>query len=128
MASRVLVTPEEVIEYSVFAKVKNRPPNLLELDILQASTDIYTWCGHNFDDTTLYPEIPPEVRLAAIKLTEYYALMNSDSSYVKGYQSESIGNYSYTLATGQTHRVSLGTLLSAFGVKSKGLMFRMRSI
>ncbi len=129
MAERVLATPEEVQQYTVFPEVKNRPLELLAFDIVQATADIYAWVGHKFSEAE-YPEIPPVVNLTAIKLAEYYALLNSDDSAVKGYQSESIGNYSYSLGNGSTKTVSLGTLLKDYvkkgGNSSSG--FRMWSL
>lgn len=128
MADRNLVTPTEVIEYTAFAKVKSRQPSQLEMDIIQAEAEIFTWCGHTFSETD-YPEIPAEVKLAAIKLTEFFALSNTDTGFVRGYQSESIGNYSYTLSDGEgrhSYFISLGTLIGKYRkVNGGNLIFKM---
>lgn len=126
-----LVTPQEVRDYTAFAVVKNRTDDQLEFDILQAENEIFNYCGHNFSDPG-YDPIPPKVKLAAIKLTEYYALTNSDAARLKGYKSESIGDYSYTVAgSDEVQRISLGSLLSEYINPSKGkagILFRMRSV
>jgi hypothetical protein len=115
-----LITPEDVISYSVFEKVKSRSSSLLVYDILQAENDIFIYCGHQFNDTEAYPEIPQTVKLACIKLAEYYALINSDESITKGIKSESLKSYSYTLADGSTvEKPSITSLLQSF-VKSGG--------
>ncbi|WKL00904.1 DUF3199 family protein [Paenibacillus amylolyticus] len=96
-----LITPQEIIDYTVFKKVKARAPQLLQMDILQAETEVFEEVGHDFSDATLYPVLPPAVRLALIQLGQYYALVNGDESIAKGIKSESIGGYSYTLDNGQ---------------------------
>ncbi|APO43337.1 hypothetical protein BS614_04220 [Paenibacillus xylanexedens] len=95
-----LITPQEIIDYTVFKKVKARAPQLLQMDILQAETEVFEEVGHDFSDSTLYP-VPPAARLALIQLAQYYALVNGDESIAKGIKSESIGGYSYTLDNGQ---------------------------
>ncbi|MCY8341141.1 DUF3199 family protein [Bacillus licheniformis] len=97
----MLITPEEVIAYSVFEAVKSRPENLLQHDILEAETEIHSIVGHNFSDEKYQP-LPEKVKLALLKMAQYFALINSDESIVKGYKSEKIGDYSYTLGDGQT--------------------------
>lgn len=96
-----LITPQEIIDYTVFKKVKARPTQLLEMDILQAETEVFEEVGHDFSDPILYPVLPPAARLALIQLAQYYALINGDESIAKGIKSESIGGYSYTLDNGQ---------------------------
>jgi hypothetical protein len=103
------LTPQDVIDYSVFDKVKQRPAELLVKDIIEAELEIKSIVGHKFDgvDTEgnpLYPTLPPEVEIAYLKMAQFFALINSDESITKGYQSERIGDYSYTLANGQTIR------------------------
>ncbi|MBU8682003.1 protein YqbG [Bacillus haynesii] len=97
----MLITPEEVIAYSVFEAVKSRPENLLQHDILEVETEIHSIVGHNFSDEKYQP-LPEKVKLALLKMAQYFALINSDESIVKGYKSEKIGDYSYTLGDGQT--------------------------
>ncbi|RJS59151.1 DUF3199 family protein [Bacillus sp. PK3_68] len=97
----MLITPADVIAYSVFDAVKERPVSLLEQDILEAEIEIESIVGHNFAEIA---PLPDKARLALLKMAQFYALINSDESIVKGYTSEKIGDYSYTLANGQTIR------------------------
>ncbi|KAA6482244.1 protein YqbG [Bacillus swezeyi] len=97
----MLITPDELIAYSVFEAVKSRPENLLQHDILEAETEVQSIVGHNFSDEKYQP-LPEKVKLALLKMAQYFALINSDESIVKGYKSEKIGDYSYTLGDGQT--------------------------
>ncbi|AGK52029.1 protein YqbG [Bacillus sp. 1NLA3E] len=114
------ITAADVIGYTVFDKVKQRPPTLLEMDIIEADQEIKSIVGHTFNgvDTEgnpLYPALPPEVEIAYLKMAQFFALINSDESITKGYQSERIGDYSYTLANGQTVRKpDVFDLLSAY--------------
>ncbi|MEC1262511.1 DUF3199 family protein [Bacillus swezeyi] len=95
----MLITPDEIIQYSVFEAVKNRPPELLRRDILEAEADIQQMTGHRFTDEKYYP-LPEKARLALLQLAQYYALKNGDESLLKGYKSEKLGDYSYTLSDG----------------------------
>ncbi len=129
---------QQVIDYSVFAKVKTRLPALLEKDIIEAEQEIKSIVGHNFDGVDevgapLYPTFPPAVEIAYLKMAQFFALINSDESITKGYQSERIGDYSYTLASGQTVRKpDVYDLLSAYvkteEIKTGNTRLRMRSI
>lgn len=83
----MLITPEEVIAYSVFEAVKSRPEDLLQHDILEAETEIQSIVGHDFSGEKYQP-LPEKVKLALLKLAQYFALINSDESIVKGYKSE----------------------------------------
>lgn len=132
------ITPEQVIAYSVFQKVKSRDPELLTKDIIEAEQEIKSIVGHTFDgvDTEgnlLYPILPAEVEIAYLKTAQFFALINSDESITKGYQSERIGDYSYTLANGQTVRKpDVYDLLAAYvkqaEIKTGNTRLRMRSI
>lgn len=132
------IKPQEVIDYSVFDKVKNRDPLLLTKDIIEAEQEIKSITGHAFDgmDETgqpLYPALPPEVEIAYLKMAQFFALINSDESITKGYQSERIGDYSYTLSSGQTIRKpDVYDLLAAYvkpaEMKTGNTRLRMRSI
>ncbi|MED2944210.1 DUF3199 family protein [Bacillus swezeyi] len=97
----MLITPDEVIAYSVFEAVKSRLEDLLQHDILEAETEIQSIVGHDFSDEKYQP-LPEKAKLALLKIAQYFALINSDESIVKGYKSEKIGDYSYTLGDGQT--------------------------
>ncbi|OMI25532.1 hypothetical protein BTA31_17990 [Bacillus haynesii] len=110
----MLITPDEVIAYSVFDTVKARPDDLLQHDILEAETEIQNIAGHDFSGEKYQP-LPEKVKLALLKLAQYFALINSDESIVKGYKSEKIGDYSYTLGDGQTiQKPDVANLLKDF--------------
>lgn len=98
------ITPEELIEYTVFDDVKNRGTELLAQDIIEAEGEVLRIVGHNFEDTEKYPTLPPPVKLAYLKIAQFYALINSDQNITKGIKSENIsaGGYSYTLGNGST--------------------------
>lgn len=124
----MLITPADVIAYSVFDAVKERPASLLEQDILEAEIEIESIVGHNFSEAA---PLPGKAKLALLKMAQFYALINSDESIVKGYTSEKIGDYSYTLANGQTIRKpDIKGLLKEF-IKSEptdrsGVQMRLR--
>ena len=126
-----LIMPEQIIGYTEFEAVKARSPDKLESDILQAETELFTKAGHRFDKSP-YPPIPPEITLALIKLSEYYALINSDESIAKGYTSERIGDYSYTLSDGRTViKPAIDLLIADYVVKEapkRPIKFRMRAL
>lgn len=109
------LVPSEVMDYTSFQSVKDRTSIQMDGDILQAEQDVFSFCGHDFSDEVFYPEV---VKLALIKLAEYYALVNSDESLVKGVTSEKLGDYSYTI-NGEVKTFSLATLLRNY-VKEKG--------
>ncbi|MFL0361440.1 DUF3199 family protein [Pseudobacillus sp. 179-B 2D1 NHS] len=126
----LLITPTDVIAYSVFDAVKERPAPLLEQDILEAEIEIESIVGHDFSEVALLPD---KVRLALLKMAQFYALINSDESIVKGYISEKIGDYSYTLANGQTIRKpDIKSLLKEFikaePTDSGGIQLRLRAL
>ncbi|MNN44976.1 hypothetical protein D3C81_1592870 [compost metagenome] len=95
----MIITPAEVRSYTAFDSVKARTDEQLEWDIVQASQDIYVFAGHDFTDPEKYPvdNFPKIVKLAFLKLTEYYALVNSSEAGTRGIVSEKIGDYSYQL-------------------------------
>lgn len=126
-----LITPTQVINYSEFDAVKARLPAKLQSDILQAEIEIFNKAGHKFTDS-IYNPLPAEVELALIKLTEYYALVNSDESIAKGYTSERLGDYSYTLSDGTNiSKPSIDLLIADYVVKAapkRPVSFRMRAL
>lgn len=126
-----LITPQKVIDYTEFDDVKERAPNKLESDILQAQIELFAKVGHRFEAPEYNP-LPAEVELALIKLAEYYALVNSDESITKGYSSERIGDYSYTLANGTTiHRPNIDLLIAEYVQKQvvkRPVSFRMKAV
>lgn len=93
------ITPAELKAYSVFEGVNDRSDNLLQMDILEAETYIESELGKSLGEFTPLPE---KLRLALLKVAQYFALVNSDESMAKGYKSEKIGDYSYTLSDGST--------------------------
>ncbi|MCY8413192.1 DUF3199 family protein [Bacillus spizizenii] len=97
----LLITPDELKSYSVFESVKTRPDELLKQDILEATADIILKVGHDFSDAEYIP-LPETVRLALLKLSQFYALINGDESIIKGYTTEKIGDYFYTLGDGSS--------------------------
>ncbi|MCY8258901.1 DUF3199 family protein [Bacillus spizizenii] len=97
----LLITPDELKSYSVFESVKTRPDELLKQDILEATADIILKVGHDFSGAEYIP-LPETVRLALLKLSQFYALINGDESIIKGYTTEKIGDYSYTLRDGSS--------------------------
>lgn len=126
-----LIKPEQVIAYTEFEAVKEREPTKLESDILQAEIELFNKAGHKFSDAK-YSPLPAEVQLALIKLTEYYALVNSDESMIKGYKSESLENYSYTLSDGTgVSKPSIDLLIADYVVKAapkRPISFKMRAL
>lgn len=126
-----IIIPKDVKEYTTFPRVKNRPDRLLEQDILEAEVEIEEVTGHLFTDPK-YDPLPPRVKLAAIKLAQFYALVNSDENLARGVKQERFENYSYTLADGQSiAKPDIGALLAKYrekeGVK-KGVRMRMTAI
>ncbi len=93
------ITPAELKAYSVFEDVINRADKLLEMDILEAETYIQKKIEFPLSE---YDPLPSKLRLALLKVAQFFALTNSDESITKGYKSEKIGDYSYTLADGST--------------------------
>jgi hypothetical protein len=122
-----MITAQEVKDYSVFQKVKDREDPHLQNDIIEALADIEMIVGHSFTD---YETTPERAKLAALKLSQFYALVNSDESMIKGIKAESLGDYSYTLSDGTTiQKPEVAHLLVDYVVKRKGrTSFRMRGI
>jgi hypothetical protein len=125
------ITPEQVVKYTDFDAVKTRAPTKLQSDILQAEIELFNKVGHKFSDPQYIP-LPAEVELALIKLTEYYALVNSDESMAKGYTSESLGTYSYTLSDGTSvNKPSIDLLIADYVIKvapKRPVSFKMRAL
>ncbi|WP_309087195.1 DUF3199 family protein [Domibacillus sp.] len=93
----MLITAEELVNYTSFDEVKNREGDLLGQDILEAEVEVREIVGHDFTDEAYQP-LPPEARLAVLKLAQYFALVNTDESLTKGIKSEKVGDYSYTVS------------------------------
>lgn len=95
----MLISPEDVRAYTVFGSVKNRSDELLESDIIEAEAEVFKIVGHDFTSEKYQP-LPEKAKIALIKMAQFFALINGDESIIKGYKSEKIGDYSYTLADG----------------------------
>jgi hypothetical protein len=110
----LLITAEDLVNYTVFDEVKEREGELLKQDILEAEVEVKGIAGHDFTDEAYQP-LPAEVKLALLKMAQYFALVNADESLTKGIKSEKIGDYSYTVAdTGGTAKPDISALLKAF--------------
>ena len=129
----MLITSEELVNYTAFDQVKNREGDLLELDILEAEVEIKIIVGHDFTDEAYQP-LPPAARLAILKLAQYFALVNSDESLTKGIKSEKIGDYSYTVSEGSGNTMpDVSNLLKPFIKKEEpadpgNVRLRMKSL
>lgn len=125
----MLITPSDLKAYSVFDVVKERPDELLEQDILEAEVEIESIVGHDFSE---YDPLPEKAKLALLKMAQFFALVNSDESIVKGYKSEKIGDYSYTLGDGSVLRKpDVYGLLKEYIIESstnESIKFRMRAL
>ncbi|MCW1837370.1 protein YqbG [Bacillus xiamenensis] len=95
----MLISPEDVRAYTVFESVKNRSDELLISDIIEAEAEVFKIAGHDFTSEKYQP-LPEKAKIALIKMAQFFALINGDESIIKGYKSEKIGDYSYTLADG----------------------------
>lgn len=106
------ITPEELKAYSVFEDVADRANDLLKMDILEAETYIEGKLGKPLSE---FIPLPERLRLALLKVAQYFALVNSDESIVKGYKSEKMGDYSYTLSDGSSMSIpDVSDLLDGF--------------
>ena len=65
--------------------------------------EIESIVGHDFSEPQYNP-LPEKAQACILKMAQFFALINSDESIVKGYKSEKIGDYSYTLADGNSIR------------------------
>jgi hypothetical protein len=126
------ITPADLISYSVIEIVKTRDETLLAQDILEAEAEVKAFVGHDFSDPEKYSTLPAEVKLATLKLSQYYSLVNADESVIKSMTSEKIGDYQYS--KGQLVKPEVTHLLSPFrnGAKTTSgdgnTTFRMRLI
>lgn len=124
-----IITPEELIDYTIFDEVRQRIPKLLQMDIVEAQNDIFTLTLVDFLDKNKYPTIPEKVEIACLKLAQYHALVNSDEAAHEHIQSERMGNYSYQ--SGGYIKPDVKSLLSQWisEKKQKGtIKMRLRSI
>ncbi|MEC0765734.1 protein YqbG [Bacillus atrophaeus] len=130
----MLITSADLKAYSVFDSVKDRPDELLAQDIIEAVAEISLEVGHDFSGEEYNP-LPEKVRLAVLKMAQFYALINSDESITKGYTTEKIGDYSYTLGNGSSiQKPDVYALIKDYVVSANSALegtevkMRMRSI
>lgn len=124
------ITPEDLRGYTTFKSVKKRPDEQLKMDILEAESYIDSRIEnplHKYDD------LPDKLKIAWLKVAQFYALINGDESIAKGYKSEKIGDYSYTLADGSSMSMpDISNLLEEFlppdEKKSGGFFMRIRPL
>lgn len=132
MAKRPWITPQDVKDYSEFAKVKTRADEKLESDITRAEAYIIKRTNNPFGDEK-YPELPKSVRLAAILVAEHYA-NNATSDPQKKMQSETFKDYSYTVSSAAVEQgaddLDIDALISEYVTKiSQGTLdMRMRRL
>lgn len=89
-----IISPDRLVEYTIFDEVKQRDPKLLQMDIVEAQNDIFSLTFVDFQDKSTYPTVPEEVEIACFKLAQYHALVNSDEAAIEDVQSQRMGNYS----------------------------------
>ncbi|WP_195257825.1 protein YqbG [Bacillus paralicheniformis] len=124
----MLITPDDIIQYSVIEAVKNRPQELLRQDILEAEAEAEQITRHRFTDEK-YDPLPEKARLALLQLAQYFALKNGDESLLKGYKSEKLGDYSYTLSrSGGLAKPDVYKLLEEFILDYESVRFKVRPL
>ncbi|MDY8165917.1 protein YqbG [Bacillus thuringiensis] len=109
-----IITPERLLKYTCIDDIKERNPELLLMDIVEAQNEIFTLTLVNFEDKEKFPTVPEVVEIACLKLAQYYALVNADEAALEQMQSERIGNYSYQR---QSEKVGNGQYQSTGFVK-----------
>ena len=120
----MLIMPDDIIQYSVIEAVKNRPQELLRQDILKSRSGSRADNGHRFTDEK-YDPLPEKARLALLQLAQYFALKNGDESLLKGYKSEKLGDYSYTLSrSGGLVKPNVYKLLEEFILDYESVRFK----
>ncbi|WP_368653762.1 DUF3199 family protein [Ornithinibacillus sp. 4-3] len=122
------ITPKDLKDYTTFKSVKKRPDAQLEMDILEAKSYINSKIEIPLDD---YDELPTELKLAWLKVAQFYALINGDESMAKGYKSERMGDYSYTLSDGSSMTMpDISSLIDKFlpDEERSGFFMRIRAL
>lgn len=93
-----ILTPTEVRNRTSFLVVQNRTDQQLADDILEAEAYIEAFTNRTFE----VPPVPSKVRVACMKLAQYYALFNSSEAMLKGYESEQLKDYQYKIGKDAT--------------------------
>ena len=122
-----VITPAQLREFSAFEAVKERSDGLLTEDILEAEIHINARLEVPLDE---HDPLPSQLRLAMLKVAQFFALINSDESRVKGIKSEKMSDYSYTLADGNELRLpDISVLLGDYArQEEKKMIVRMRPL
>lgn len=131
MASRPWITPEDLTEYTDIKAVQERKVEKLKMDIFRAEQKIISITNNSFDDDEKYPEIPEQVRMATLLLSEAYAKNDTERAKEKKLKSETFDDYSYTAESGEINIDDLDIygLLSEFIEASGGnTLFRIRKL
>lgn len=127
----MFVMPEDVIKYTEFPEVVERDPERLKVDIRRAEKEVFSLCGHKFDDSIRYPTLPDEVRDAIVLLAEYYALISMEDALLTGISSEELGSNKVSFKSSQKPDIRwlLEEYIQLEEIKPKGTtFFRMRSL
>jgi hypothetical protein len=127
---RPWVTPEQVREYSISDKVKERTDQQLKADIMRAESYVIYHTHNQFKDKIYDQGIPEDVAMAVILLAEGYALTSVNQ--VNGAMaSESFDDYSYTMDTDVDliERLQLGPMLAPYVLTDNGkVIMRLRKL
>lgn len=91
----MLITPQDVKDYSTSSKVKTRTDTQLEVDISRAELKLQSMTGRKIDDPIFSP-LPSNVKTFLILWSEYYAAASDFES--AGIVSETFDEYSYKKA------------------------------
>ncbi|MBC1233156.1 DUF3199 family protein [Listeria booriae] len=128
------ITPKELKTYSEFESVQERSDESLLLDIIEAESDLESTLRQPISEVLDVDEkLPEKLRIALLKLAQFFALINSDDSIQKGYTSEKMSDYSYTIGSGDSlKKPDISGLINGFinedVQKLKKGLFRMRGI
>ena len=128
MATRPWIEPHEVREYTTNPSVQQRSRARLLVDISRAEQYVITYCGHDFSDEVLYPELPSSVRTAMLLITELYASnAEAEATGRSLLRSETNDDYSYTAQDVQTalDNLTVGPLLDPYVKKAPRRGVRM---
>ncbi|WP_367575551.1 DUF3199 family protein, partial [Sphingobacterium tenebrionis] len=53
-----IISPDRLVEYTIFDEVKQRDPKLLQMDIVEAQNDIFSLTFVDFQDKSTFPAVP----------------------------------------------------------------------
>jgi len=126
----MLITPQDVREYTTSKKIKRRTDEQLQVDIYRAELKLQAVTGRKLDDPIFDP-LPANVKIFLILWTEYYSLSADVESTTK--KSETFDDYSYTNYNGVTVKEPESLDLIKDYIKDNGevgtqLFMRMRRL